>query len=474
MKKTEIISACAIAVICVFASATKIKANTYTDNNSYTVTIPTEVVVDTDTQQADLNLDVQLETYSNLEVSISSEHGYYLVNKDNSQRRLSYSISDDDKQLVFSNPMSDETNNSKKNQTYSIGIYVNESTNISGEYTDRLTFTLSGENYTSDTEKKRHKLIFNTNDGSVYTESKWVEDGSAYGILPVPKRDGYHFDGWYTEAEDGKKVGTDTTMGDADTTIYAHWTANTLTIKYHNDGAEIIHWEDREDNVLGQDVTSFSVEEYGKVFSNGGSGLYDVWRWKKTGYSTKGNRWKIGKDGSEEYDDHKGFSKAEDCAEYLGVLDQFKKGNVVVDLYPIWIANKYTIKYVGNGSNVTGSTTSSIHTYDVEQNLTSNGFSREGYVFVGWNTKADGSGVKYEDKESVVNLTATANGTVTLYAQWKANSSDSNESDTDTMKTESNAIETEVSSSQEIKKNDESDNVPTEEQQKTMISEEAN
>ena len=53
--------------------------------------------------------------------------------------------------------------------------------------------------------------------------------------------------------------------------------------------------------------------------------------------------------------------------------------------------------------------------------LTTNAFTRPGYTFNGWNTEADGSGVKYADGASVRNLASTANDTVTLYAQWTAN-----------------------------------------------------
>lgn len=64
-------------------------------------------------------------------------------------------------------------------------------------------------------------------------------------------------------------------------------------------------------------------------------------------------------------------------------------------------------------------------TYDKPQNLTSNTFTREGYQFVGWNTKADGSGSPYANEAEVLNLTTNANEVITLYAQWEENSSPS-------------------------------------------------
>ena len=55
--------------------------------------------------------------------------------------------------------------------------------------------------------------------------------------------------------------------------------------------------------------------------------------------------------------------------------------------------------------------------YGIAQNLTENSFTRTGYLFNGWK---DDSGNTYTNGKSVNNLTTTNNGTVTLYAQWKA------------------------------------------------------
>lgn len=44
--------------------------------------------------------------------------------------------------------------------------------------------------------------------------------------LPAAKRNGYTFDGWFTTADDGNKITTETVFT-ADTTVYAHWTKNT-------------------------------------------------------------------------------------------------------------------------------------------------------------------------------------------------------------------------------------------------------
>ncbi len=60
-------------------------------------------------------------------------------------------------------------------------------------------------------------------------------------------------------------------------------------------------------------------------------------------------------------------------------------------------------------------------TYDTAANLTVNGYTKTGYTFTGWNTQTDGKGTAYTDGQNVINLTAAEGETVTLYAQWRAN-----------------------------------------------------
>ncbi len=91
--------------------------------------------------------------------------------------------------------------------------------------------------------------------------------------------------------------------------------------------------------------------------------------------------------------------------------------NATVNLYAVWTANKYSVKFNANGGLGTMSNQSFV--YGTAQNLAANGFSSDGYSFVGWATSANGTKV-YSDKESVKNLTSTANGTVNLYAVWES------------------------------------------------------
>ena len=93
-------------------------------------------------------------------------------------------------------------------------------------------------------------------------------------------------------------------------------------------------------------------------------------------------------------------------------------------LYAQWTENSYTIVFNKNNPNATGTMANMSMTYGTAKALTSNAFAvtttgiTSKQIFNGWNTKVDGSGTSYANEASVNNLTTTAGGTVTLYAQW--------------------------------------------------------
>lgn len=77
----------------------------------------------------------------------------------------------------------------------------------------------------------------------------------------------------------------------------------------------------------------------------------------------------------------------------------------------------YKIRFDANGG--TGAMAEQSHTYDRRQTLTANAFTREGYRFTGWNTRGDGKGKAFTDKQTVTNLLAHDGAVGVLYAQWE-------------------------------------------------------
>lgn len=89
-----------------------------------------------------------------------------------------------------------------------------------------------------------------------------------------------------------------------------------------------------------------------------------------------------------------------------------------ITLYAQWADDKYTINY--NANTGTGKMDSETVKCADSVNLAENTFKKTGYTFSGWNTKANGTGVSYEDGQEVKSL-ALNEQEITLYAQWKAN-----------------------------------------------------
>ncbi len=85
-------------------------------------------------------------------------------------------------------------------------------------------------------------VTFDAQGGSLgTTRPTVVTNGCAVGELPVPTRDGFSFDGWFTAASGGTEVSSATVVTDT-VTFYAHWTEQPLyptPVWYDEDGEEI-------------------------------------------------------------------------------------------------------------------------------------------------------------------------------------------------------------------------------------------
>ena len=82
-------------------------------------------------------------------------------------------------------------------------------------------------------------------------------------------------------------------------------------------------------------------------------------------------------------------------------------------------AISYKIHFDKNGENVNKTMNDKTVSYNSNATLPINYFKRDNYKFLGWNTKADGTGTFFEDKAKIPNLSSTAGEVVVLYAQWE-------------------------------------------------------
>lgn len=79
--------------------------------------------------------------------------------------------------------------------------------------------------------------------------------------------------------------------------------------------------------------------------------------------------------------------------------------------------NARYIRYDGNGADNAEYETMTSHYLTNTDSLKTNAFVRDGYMFDGWNTAADGSGASYTDKQVMSELTESKTP-LTLYAMW--------------------------------------------------------
>lgn len=95
-------------------------------------------------------------------------------------------------------------------------------------------------------------------------------------------------------------------------------------------------------------------------------------------------------------------------------VSQLTQGESIT-LYARWTPNTYTVRF--NANKGTGKMPDQKGIlYGEATELSPCAFTRKGYRFTGWNTKANGTG---ETVDEALNLTAANKGTVTLYAQWE-------------------------------------------------------
>lgn len=232
--------------------------------------------------------------------------------------------------------------------------------------------------YTANT----YTVKFDANGGTGTMSNQNFTYGTAQNLTANTfTRTGYTFAGWATSAN-GNKVYNDkqsvsnlSTSNGATVTLYAKWTPVNYTITYKTNGGNSIANK------------TYTIE----------TATFDLPTPTKTGYT---------------------FAGWYDNAELTGnKVTQITKGSTGdKTFYAKWTPNKYTVKFNPNGG--TGSMADQAFIYGTSQNLTANAFTNVGYSFNGWNTNEAGTGTKYNDQESVNNLTPTNNGIVNLYAQW--------------------------------------------------------
>ena len=242
---------------------------------------------------------------------------------------------------------------------------------------------------------RKYKISFNGNTSTSGRMDTITCDSGSNCTLPANaySKVGYTFEGWSLNPNDtvvyGDKAAANITNIPSDNVVvlYAKWKANNYNVVFdgnnHSSGATA--------------AVTCTYNEDCTLPSNGFS---------RTGYTFKG--WSTTKGGSVKYENNG----------YVRNLTPVK--DATVTLYAVWEANTYTVKFDKNSSEATGNVGSVVCTYDKACTLPANNYTRVGATFDGWAVTSN-TAVQYKNKAIVKNLTATANGTYTLYAHWNIN-----------------------------------------------------
>lgn len=277
---------CLGVVICMFlfvsAFVIKVKADdsVYTDNSTYKVTIPAEVSIDQNNKETDLKVSANVKPYNKLSVLIKSENEYKL--KCGDSEGLGYTLMDNNSMNVSKlEYLTTDGSTLDTSTTLQVKLNENIAPKISGTYSDTLQFTMICEESYPEGEAG---LTFDANGGTVETNKKVLKKGSEYGDLPKATRVGYTFLGWFTGKNDGQEVNKSDKLT-TNTTIYAHWEANTYTVKYDNNSKLHTNSSGSMENSQMTYDTEQPLKENG--FKNSDLGAHFVgWNTKEDGSGT--------------------------------------------------------------------------------------------------------------------------------------------------------------------------------------------
>ena len=207
-------------------------------------------------------------------------------------------------------------------------------------------------------------------------------DKSGWAAGDTGKIPGYRFDGWYTAPNGGNKYDFNTPLT-GNVTVYAHWVGNGYTVRFAGNGATGGGTPDQAFQYnIGQNLRRNGFTRDGYTFAG----------WKRA-------------DNQQAYGDGQ------------WVTNLTTQPNGIVTMVAQWSANEAHIRYNPNppaGKTTGGQGTPNWdgHTGDTPT-IGQNGWTIDGYTFAGWATSPDGSGARYAP-----GARWTANGTLTLYAQW--------------------------------------------------------
>jgi len=364
--------------------------------------------------------------------------------------------------------------------TDSTNVFIDHTYTSSDSKFRYVNHTESGQSFSGSTDQALYQRCFRikalTDNAKNYGITYVLNGGTNNSGNPVsyseidtvtlksPARKGYTFRGWYTDSSFTSRVTKIAAGSSGSRTFYAKWTPNTYTVKFNANGGKgtmsaltgrkfgtaytlpankftrtdyaFTGWNTKADGSGSKIANKASIKSLTSK-AGGTVTLYAQWKSSLTKYKityvlnsgknssknpsvyTKADTVTLSNPSRTGYTFAGWYSNKNFTGSRVTRIAKGSTGNKT--LYAKWKANTYTVKFSANGG--TGSMTALTgKKYGASFPLPACTFKRTGYAFTGWNTKANGAGTKIANKASVKNLTSAAGGTVTLYAQWKSNS----------------------------------------------------
>lgn len=288
-----------------------------------------------------------------------------------------------------------------------------------------------------------------------------ASDTSGWTTGDTGKIPGYRFDGWYTAPNGGGRYDFNTPFTD-NVTVYAHWIGNGYTVRFAGNGATGGNTPDQACQYnIGQNLRRNGFVRDGYTFTGwkraDNQQAYGDGQWvtnlttQPDGIVTMVAQWSAneahirynpnppagktaGGNGTPNWDGHTGDTPAIrgngwtiDGYTFAGWTTNADGGGTkyapgaswtasgTLTLYAQWTPGEAGLTYDGNGATG-GKTDPQNGVTDQKVNVRQNGFTRDGYTFVRWDTQADcrGKAVNPGDKW-------TLQGSSTLYACWTGN-----------------------------------------------------
>lgn len=266
---------------------------------------------------------------------------------------------------------------------YNFGIITFDNKKSNGKW-EHLRFYDTSATYNMHYYETR-PLSFDSRGGSAVAQ-KTAKDSTYFTNFSKPTRTGYTFAGWYDSASGGTQRTSVFACKDGIKKLYAHWTANKYTIKYHGNGAT-------------SGSMANSTATYDSNFTLPANAF------KRDYYVFAG--WATSSGGKKAYNDKavfKPFNKTSD-----------------LNLYAVWTPANYnvTVKFDGNGGTCNATT----KTVKVMSNITlpSSEVTREGFTLIGWTLNKNDKD-NYEKPGAIIK----ANSDMTYYAVWKSSTGNAN------------------------------------------------